>query len=50
VVGHPVDVAARTSRVGASDLYHGAASTFERSGFREVGRTGATRPVMRLEL
>lgn len=50
VVGHPVDVAARTSRVGGSDLYHGAASTFERSGFREVGRTGATRPVMRLDL
>ncbi|MFC7594876.1 GNAT family N-acetyltransferase [Terrabacter sp. GCM10028922] len=50
VVGHPVDVAARTTRVGGSELYHGAASTFERSGFRVVGRTGATRPVMRLDL
>ncbi|MBC9822932.1 GNAT family N-acetyltransferase [Terrabacter sp. MAHUQ-38] len=50
VVGHPVDVAARNTRVGGSELYHGAASTFERSGFRVVGRTGATRPVMRLDL
>jgi ribosomal protein S18 acetylase RimI-like enzyme len=50
VVGHPVDVAARTSRVGGSDLYHGAASTFGRSGFRVVGRTAPTRPVMRLDL
>ena len=50
VVGHPVDVAARTIRVGGSDLYHGAASTFARAGFHEVGRTGATRPVMRLDL
>jgi GNAT superfamily N-acetyltransferase len=50
VVGHPVDVAARTTRVGGSELYHGAASTFARAGFREVGRTGATRPVMRRAL
>lgn len=50
VVGHPVDVTARTTRVSGSELYHGAASTFERSGFRVVGRTGTTRPVMRLDL
>jgi GNAT superfamily N-acetyltransferase len=50
LVGHPVDVAARTTRVGGSELYHGAASTFARAGFREVGRTGATRPVVRLSL
>jgi ribosomal protein S18 acetylase RimI-like enzyme len=50
VVGHPVDVGARTTRVGGSELYHGAASTFARAGFREVGRTGATRPVVRLQL
>ncbi len=50
VVGHPVDVAARTTRVGGSELYHGAASTFARAGFREIGRTGATRPVVRLDL
>lgn len=50
VVGHPVDVSRRTSKVGGSELYHGAASTFARAGFREVGRTGETRPVVRLDL
>jgi len=50
VVGHPVDVNARNGRVGGSDLYHGAASTFEAAGFETVGRTGASRPVMRLDL
>jgi GNAT superfamily N-acetyltransferase len=50
VVGHPVDVAARATRVGGSELYHGVVSTFAAAGFEVVGRTGATRPVMRLEL
>lgn len=50
IVGHPVDVSARTTRVGSSELFHGAASTFAAAGFREVGRTGRTRPVMRLDL
>lgn len=50
LVGHPVDVEARTTRVGGSELYHGAASTFASAGFEVVGRTGATRPVMRLQL
>ncbi|HEX5968272.1 MAG TPA: GNAT family N-acetyltransferase [Intrasporangium sp.] len=50
VVGHPVDVAARSTRVGGSELYHGTASTFAAAGFEVVGRTGATRPVMRLDL
>ena len=50
VVGHPVDVAARSTRVGGSELYHGAASTFAAAGFEVVGSTGATRPVMRLDL
>lgn len=50
LVGHPVDVTARTTRVGGSELYHGAASTFRAAGFEVVGRTGATRPVMRLDL
>lgn len=50
LVGHPVDVTARTTKVGSSELYHGAASTFAAAGFRVVGRTGATRPVMRLDL
>ena len=48
--GHPVDVAARSGKVGGAELYHGVASTFERAGFVEVGRTGATRPVMRIAL
>lgn len=50
VVGHPVDVSARATRVGGSELYHGAASTFAAAGFEVVGRTGSTRPVMRLGL
>ena len=48
--GHPVDVAARTGRTSGAELYHGAASTFAKAGFHEVGRTGPTRPVMRLTL
>ena len=50
VEGYPVDVAARTTRVAGAELYHGALSTFLAAGFREVGRTGATRPVVRLGL
>ena len=50
IVGHPVDVAGRSTRVGGSELYHGAASTFAAAGFQVVGRTGGTRPVMRLDL
>jgi GNAT superfamily N-acetyltransferase len=50
LVGHPVDVAAGRSKVGGSDLYHGAATTFEAAGFEVVGRTGPSRPVMRLDL
>jgi len=48
--GHPVDVAAPTGRTSGAELYHGAASTFAKAGFHEVGRTGPTRPVMRLAL
>jgi GNAT superfamily N-acetyltransferase len=48
--GHPVDVAARTRRVAGAELYHGVATTFERAGFVEVGRTGPARPVMRISL
>ena len=50
LVGHPVDVSARSGRVAGGDLYHGAASTFESVGFEIVGRTAPTRPVMRLDL
>jgi GNAT superfamily N-acetyltransferase len=49
--GHPVDVAARASgKASGAELYHGVASTFARAGFTEVGRTGPTRPVMRIAL
>jgi GNAT superfamily N-acetyltransferase len=48
--GHPVDVTARTGKVSGAELYHGVATTFLAGGFREVGRTGPTRPVMRMSL
>jgi GNAT superfamily N-acetyltransferase len=47
--GYPVEVASGARRA-SSDLYHGTASTFAAAGFREVARTSAARPVMRLEL
>jgi GNAT superfamily N-acetyltransferase len=47
---HPVDVAARSSRVGGAELYHGTLSMFLDAGFVEVGRTGGTRPVVRRAL
>ena len=48
--GHPVDVSARTGRPSGAELYHGVLSTFLAAGFTEVGRTGPTRPVVRLAL
>ena len=48
--GHPVDVTARGGKAASADLYHGALTTFLTAGFREVGRTGPTRPVVRLDL
>lgn len=48
--GHPIDLDAHPGRPGSAELYHGVASTFLRAGFREVGRTCPTRPVVRLEL
>ena len=51
VEGHPVDLAARTGgRAASADLYHGVLSTFLDAGFEVVGRTGPTRPVVRLDL
>lgn len=51
VEGHPVDVAGlRAERVGASALYTGTKALFTAAGFREVGRTYRTKPVMRLVL
>ena len=48
--GHPVDVAARGGKSASAELYHGALSTFLAAGFAEVGRTGPSRPVVRLAL
>jgi GNAT superfamily N-acetyltransferase len=48
--GHPVDVAARERKSSSAELYHGTLSTFLAAGFAEVGRTGPTRPVVRLAL
>ncbi len=51
VEGHPVDLAARPGgRASSAELYHGVLSTFLDAGFEEVGRTGPTRPVVRLDL
>lgn len=46
---HPVDVSSAGKKSNA-ELYHGVASTFVAAGYREIGRTGPTRPVMRLVL
>ncbi|HEV7720899.1 MAG TPA: GNAT family N-acetyltransferase [Iamia sp.] len=48
--GHPVDLDAHDRPPGSATLYHGAASVYRRAGFREVGRTSPTRPVLRLAL
>jgi GNAT superfamily N-acetyltransferase len=46
---YPVDLAARP-KVSSAELFHGALSTFLAAGFRQVGRSSAARPVVRLEL
>ena len=38
------------AKVGGAELSHGVATTFGRAGFVDGGRTGATRPVMRIAL
>jgi hypothetical protein len=48
--GHPVDLDRRDGSPGSAELYHGVASVFRRQGFREVARTGPSRPVMQLRL
>jgi GNAT superfamily N-acetyltransferase len=48
--GHPVDVRHKPGKPSSAELYHGVATTFEAAGYTEVGRTGATRPIMRLQL
>lgn len=48
IEGHPVDTdALEASRVGASALFTGTMRTFLACGFREIGRTYPSRPVMR---
>jgi GNAT superfamily N-acetyltransferase len=49
VEGYPVDVAVK-AKPSASELYHGALSTFLRAGFTEVARRGPARAVVRLSL
>ena len=51
VEGHPVDTEAlKAERVGPSALFTGTMRTFISGGFYEIGRTYATRPVMRRDL
>jgi GNAT superfamily N-acetyltransferase len=51
VEGHPVDTdALQAQRVSGSALFTGTMHLFLAAGFREIGRTYASRPVMRREL
>jgi GNAT superfamily N-acetyltransferase len=51
VEGHPVDTdALQAQHVSGSALFTGTMHLFLAAGFREVGRTYASRPVMRREL
>jgi GNAT superfamily N-acetyltransferase len=48
--GHPVDPSLLRGRPSPSALFTGTLSIFQRAGFREVGRTYVSRPVMRRDL
>ena len=48
--GHPVDVGRLTGKVSPSALFTGTVSMFIAAGFREIGRTYPSRPVMRKDL
>jgi GNAT superfamily N-acetyltransferase len=51
IEGHPVDAAAlQAEHVSGSALFTGTLRTFIAAGFREIGRTYPSRPVMRLDL
>jgi GNAT superfamily N-acetyltransferase len=51
IEGHPVDVGALAAgKVGGSALFTGTMSMFLDAGFREVGRTYPSRPVMRISV
>ncbi|HEX5535101.1 MAG TPA: GNAT family N-acetyltransferase [Actinomycetales bacterium] len=49
VEAYPVDVASKAG-VSSAELYHGTLALFRRNGFEEVARSGAARPVVRLQL
>jgi len=50
VEGHPVDVGAlKNGQASASAVFTGTMAMFVAAGFTEIGRTYASRPVMRLE-
>ncbi|PTL71241.1 GNAT family N-acetyltransferase [Rathayibacter caricis DSM 15933] len=48
--GHPVDVTMSATRPSPSALFTGTVSMFTAAGFREIGRTYPSRPVMRANL
>jgi GNAT superfamily N-acetyltransferase len=51
VEGHPVDVERLVAeKVAASAVFTGTLAMFAAAGFHEIGRTYASRPVMRLDL
>ncbi len=48
--GHPVDVShLQAEQISGSALFTGTFAMFEQLGFREIGRTYPSRPVMRLD-
>ena len=48
--GHPVDVPRLKARPPPSALFTGTSSSFDKAGFRKIGRTHPSRPVMRHSL
>jgi GNAT superfamily N-acetyltransferase len=48
--GHPVDVGRLKGKVSPSALFTGTLAMFQTAGFREIGRTYPSRPVMRINL
>ncbi len=48
--GHPVDVERLKATASPSALFTGTLTMFRAAGFREVGRTYPSRPVMRMKL
>lgn len=48
--GHPVDARRLKAKASPSALFTGTVTTFRAAGFREIGRTYPSRPVMRMDL